>query len=131
MRLILELLFYLFIYGAILAGLPGMLAFGVARWCSGRFGRPAQVVLTLALAALGIGLVYGLLRLSGAVLLPGDNTSSYNFFDASWRDDGIDRILLCGGPFVGIAAALWAGQRAERQQREEATSNGKQPDGAG
>lgn len=128
---IMGLLFYLFIYGMILAGLPGMLIFGVARWFSGHFGRFARSVLTLGLTALGVGLAYGLLRLSGAVLLPGDNTYSFNFFDASWRDDGIALILMYGGPFAGIAAALWAGQRAEGNRREEDRNHGKQPDRAG
>ena len=125
---ILEMLFFLFIYGFILAGLPGMLAFGVARWFSGRGGRIARVVLLLALAALGVGVAYGVLRLGGLIRFPYDHMRSTNFFDVSWRDDGVRRILLCGGPFTGIAAALAA---TPAQRREEDRDDGKQPDGAG
>ena len=60
----------------------------------------------LALAALGIGTAYGLLRWTGIVVFPSDHTWSADFFDASWRDDGVQFLVLCGGPFAGISAAL-------------------------
>ena len=131
MSLILGTTLYLCGQAAIVSGLPGGLIFCGARWILKRGGRPARIVLTLLLPVLGAGIAYGILRLSGLILFPDDNTYSSNFFDASWRDDGIALMLVYGGPFTGIAAALWAGRRAERQRREEDTSNVKQPDGAG
>ena len=82
-------------------------------------------MLTLALAALGAGVAYGLLRLGGVVLLPDDNTYSTNFFNASWRDEGVFLLLAFGGPLAGIAAALLS---KPAQKREEDMNHGKQPD---
>lgn len=78
-----------------------------SRWC---LNKRRKVLVLLALAVLGAGAVYGLLRLTGVIILPSDNTWSVNFFDASWRDDGVRLLILCGGPFAG-AAALMAGRK--------------------
>ena len=64
-----------------------------------------------ALIALGAGIAYGLLRLTGLIRFPGDNTYSINYLNASWRDDGARVLVACCGPFAGILVALrsfWA-----------------------
>lgn len=91
----------------------GLVCCRAAGWCLGRRQRALSVLVWLVLAALAAGTVYGLLRLLGIILLPGDNTWSVNFFDASWRDDGIRFLLNCGVPAAGIAAALVRGEREE------------------
>ena len=68
--------------------------------------RRLHILVYLALAALGIGTAYGLLRWTGIVVFPSDHTWSADFFDASWRDDGVQFLVLCGAPFAGISAAL-------------------------
>ena len=82
-----------------------IVCFRAAEWCLNKRRRALQIALWLLLTAMAMGIVYGLLRLTGAVLFPGDNTYSVNFFDASWRDDGARVLLACGAPFVAISAA--------------------------
>ena len=88
------------------AALAGVLCCRISRWCLGRQVPVLRIGVLAALAVLGAGLLYGLLRFGGAIRLPGDNTYSFNFFDATWRDDGMNCILLCVGPFAGLAASL-------------------------
>jgi hypothetical protein len=40
-----------------------------------------------------------------------DNTGSYNWFDASWRDNGFNYIYRCGIAFIGIIAAVMSVKR--------------------
>ncbi len=103
------ILFFMALPGMML----GLVCCRAAGWCLGRRQRALSVLVWLVLAALAAGTVYGLLRLLGIILLPGDNTWSVNFFDASWRDDGIRFLLNCGVPAAGIAAALVRGEREE------------------
>ncbi|MCI9331277.1 MAG: hypothetical protein HFG05_03785 [Oscillibacter sp.] len=88
------------------AVLPGILAFRISVWC---LNRRLNIPVYLILATLGVGTVYGLLRLSGVLIFPGDHTWSVDFFDASWRDDGVRFLVLSGGTFAGTAAALFPG----------------------
>ena len=62
----------------------------------------SAVALLLSVA----GMVYGVLRFSGSLLFSYDNTNSYNWFDATWRDDGFRWFCICIPAFAGIIAAL-------------------------
>ena len=84
--------------------IPAALSWRTTEWCLER--RDLRSAVLPVLAVLGVGTAYGLLRLTGAVILPGDNTYSFNFFDASWRDDGVRLLLIWGAPFAGTAFAL-------------------------
>ncbi len=88
------------------ASMPGVICFRAGEWCLDRRRRGRRSLVFLALAVLGAGTAYGLLRLMGIIVLPGDNTYSVNFFDASWRDDGVRWVVACGGSFAGAALAL-------------------------
>ena len=74
-----------------------------SQWC---LDRRLKILVHLALAVLGVGAAYGLLRLTGAIVFPSDNTWSINFLNASWRDDGVRLLVPFGGAFAGTAAAL-------------------------
>ena len=94
-----------------LIGLPialplGMATFGVIRCCLKRYERTVRFVCVLVLLALVVGMAYGFLRFSGMILFPNDNTISFNWFSASWRDDGFRYLYGCSTFAVGIAAAL-------------------------
>ena len=65
----------------LIAVLLGIVAFHIFTWCLNR-------------------------RLTGIIVYPGDHTWSVDFFDASWRDDGVRFLVLFGGTFAGTAAAL-------------------------
>ena len=96
-----------FLFFPVVAGvMAAIVVCRAAGWCLDRRRRVLRLLIWLILAALAGGTVYGLLRMAGIVRLSGDNTYSVNLFDASWRDDGARLLLLCGGPFTGIAAAL-------------------------
>ena len=85
------------------AALLSIFAFHISAWC---LNRRLNILVYLVLAALGAGTVYGLLRLSGVIVFPSDHTWSVDFFDASWRDDGVRFLVLFVGTFAGTAAAL-------------------------
>ena len=85
------------------AALLAIVAFRISGWC---LNRRLSFLVYLALAVLGLGTLYGLLRLTGVLVFPGDHTWSVDFFDASWRDDGVRFLVLFGGTFAGTAAAL-------------------------
>ena len=86
----------------------GMAAYALLRMLLRRFHRITQVGCTLALAVLGVGILYGILRFSGVILFPEDNSWSVNWLDDSWRDDGFQYMYGCGISTVAILAALHA-----------------------
>lgn len=98
----------------VLLGLPiaipcGLACFAAAQW-SFRLKSPAaqRVVrggLWVCLAALAAGIVYGLLRFSGAVIFPEDNCFSCNWFNTSWRDEGFRYLYCCAVVLCGIGVA--------------------------
>ena len=95
--------------------MAGVVSYRGACWCL-RKGHPAlRLLLILVLAAAAAGTGYGLLRLSGLLLLPGDNTLSWNDFDASWRDDGVRYLQIFAGPLGGIIAARLSCKRDKAQ----------------
>lgn len=96
----------LFLFWAVFAAPVGLLTCRAAGWCLNRRQWAPRLLVLLALALLCAGMAYGLLRLTGTVKLPSDNTYSYNFYDATWRDDGIHLLQLCAAPWIGIIAAL-------------------------
>ena len=87
----------------LIAALLGVVAFRISAWC---LNRRLNSLVYLALAVLCAGTVYGLLRLTRTIVFPGDHTWSVDFFDASWRDDGVRFLVPFGGAFAGTAAAL-------------------------
>ena len=91
----------------------GMVSYRGALWCLERRSAARRLVLVLVLVAAAAGTGYGLLRLSGLLLLPGDNTWSVNTFDASWRDGGVRYLQVFAGPLGGGAAALLSRRKAE------------------
>ena len=107
-------MFKLFICTALLylpAALPcWMLCFFVVRRCLHQENRIVRAVVRavflLCLAILTVGMIYGALRFSGTIMFASDNCISYNWFDASWRDDGFKYIYGCGTAFAGFLAAF-------------------------
>ena len=89
----------------------GIVCFRGAVWCLERRSAAGRLVLAAVMAAAAAGAGYGLLRLSGLLIFPRDNTYSVNFFDASWRDEGIGFLQLFGGPLGGGIAALISRRR--------------------
>ena len=84
-------------------------------------GRPAiktitKLVMLLISLPLIIGLLYGVLRFSGVIMFPTDNTISWNWFDASWRDDGFEFIHPCGCALIGMALAVLTERKARRAE---------------
>ena len=90
------------------AALLAIVAFRISGSC---LNRRLSFLVYLALAVLGLGTLYGLLRLTGVLVFPGDHTWSVDFFDASWRDDGVRFLVPFGGGFAGTAAALFPGRK--------------------
>ena len=86
------------------AALLGIAAFHISAWC---LNSRLNILVYFVLAVLGVGTVYGLLRLNGVIVFPGGHTWPVDFFDASWRDDGVRFLVLFGGTFSGTAAALF------------------------
>lgn len=64
----------------------------------------ATIFLCILLSAAGI--IYGVLRFSGVLLYASDNSSSCNWFDESFQDEGFQYIYLCATVLVGIGTAL-------------------------
>ena len=93
-----------------LIGLAVSLPLGLATFCFSRWGmersRVLQIVCSALLFLLAAGMVYGVLRFNGAIRFPNDNTVSFNWFDASWRDVGFKCVYGCGTFAAGLAAAL-------------------------
>ena len=85
------------------AALLAIVAFRISGWC---LNRRLSFLVYLALAVLGLGTLYGLLRLTGVLVFPGDHTWSVDFFNASWRDEGVGFLMIFGAPFSGVLAAL-------------------------
>ena len=82
-----------------------------------KFRHPAiktitKLVMPLISFPLIIGILYGSLRFGGVITFPSDHTMSWNWFDASWRDDGFEFIHPCGCALIGIASAILAEQNA-------------------
>lgn len=105
MREFFSLVLYLLVqYGCffLFLGFPAFLA---VRWCLRRNHWLLRGLTAAAAAACVLGCVFGVLRLTGMVILPGDHTYSTNFFDATWRDHGAALLLTCGGFLISIAAA--------------------------
>lgn len=99
--------FYLFL------GFPAYL---LVRWCLRRSSRLLRGLFRglfyAAMAACVLGCVYGVLRFTGALILPGDNAYSFNLFDATWRDEGVSMIVVYGGFLTSITAAMVSVRRA-------------------
>jgi hypothetical protein len=106
-------MFKLFI-GTALLYLPlavpcGMLCFIVTRWSLRRKNRIMRRILNTGILfsfmISAAGIVYGILRFSGILIFAKDNTVSYNWFDASYRDEGFKYIYSCGVLFLSLVIA--------------------------
>ena len=88
----------------------GALCFAAARWGLRRedphLRRAVKICLRIGLALLAGGMLYGLLRCSGALVFPYDDFSSVHFFDSSGGDEGFRYLYMCGTVFLGILAAV-------------------------
>lgn len=87
----------------IVASMPAIVFYRAAEWC---LCKRLRVLVYLVLAVLAVGTGYGLLRLTGVIILPTDHAWSVDYFDASWRDEGVGFLMIFGAPLSGIAAAL-------------------------
>lgn len=112
MRDILSLLPYLLFQFGIFYLLFGFPAFLLVRWCLRRNCWLLRGLVFVAITACVLVCVYGVLRLTGAVILPGDNTYSFNTFDATWRDHGAGLIVVYGVFLTSITAAMVSVRRA-------------------
>ena len=94
----------------LLLGLPfyaifGMVTFAFVRRCVK--WKAGRIFCGIVLLGLSAGLIYGLLRAAGVILYPDDNYMSWNFFDSSFRTEGIKLAVPCG---LELAAVLIAGR---------------------
>jgi len=114
--------------GAALFNLPlsiplCLISFSVTRWglrkANSKLQTLTRFVLLLCMSILTIGIVYGVLRFTGLILYVDDNTVSYNWFDASWRDDGFEYFYWCGMALLGILAAHFARLKGKWYGRKE------------
>ena len=101
------------VFLTVLLGLPvsiplAMAVYGILRLLLKRFPGITQVGCTLVLVMLAAGMLYGILRFSGIILFPDDNTLSAHWFSASWRDDGFRSFYGCGTFAAAILVALHA-----------------------
>ena len=108
----LSLLLYWLASFVIFSPFLGFPAFLLFRWCLRQNHWFFRGLVSVAALACVLGCGYGVLRLTGAIILPGDNTYSFNFFDTTWRDDGAGLLLVYGGFIISIAAALVSARRA-------------------
>ena len=96
----------------------GIFCFVVAHWSLQQKNKVVRLVVKtvglFCLIALGTGIIYGILRFSGTIMFSSDNTISYNWFDASWRDEGFDYIYKCGTAFIGIITAVLSVKRTAK-----------------
>lgn len=113
--------------GAALFNLPMsiplcLICFSVTRWglqkSNSKLKTLTRFVLLLCMSVLTIGIVYGVLRFSGVILYSDDNTISYNWFDASWRDNGFDYFYWCGVALLGILMAHFAHLKGAQHGRK-------------
>ena len=109
------LLSYVLISATFLSVLLGLVCFIVARWCLGFRQRAVWWAVRIVFAAVELlllaGLICGVLLLTGVLTFPADNSIFYKFF--SRLDNGVELILDCIGPFVGILAAFRAARPRE------------------
>ena len=119
-------MFKLFIGRALMclpfAMLCWMLCFFLAWRSLQQKNRIVQVVVRmgflLCFAILTTGMVYGVLRFSGTIMFTTDNGISYNWFDASWRDDGFKYIYGCGTVLAGFVTAILFEAKNVKKQDE-------------
>lgn len=119
MKILQFLPYMLFQYGffALLLGFPVFLA---SRWCLARknqtFRTAFRGLAWAVVVACALMCVYGILRLTGVILLPGDNTYSFNWYDASWRDEGVAVFTIYGSFLTGLVPALLQARRAAAEE---------------
>ncbi|MCI8869273.1 MAG: hypothetical protein HFF39_01825 [Lawsonibacter sp.] len=82
-----------------------LFTFLLARRCAS--WRLGKVLCLFALAALGAGAVYGLLRASGVILYPDDRTWSAFFHDSSNREEGFGLAAPCLLALAAVLPAVW------------------------
>lgn len=101
----------------------GLCGYGAARWGWRQEREPLRkllrVLLVLGLIALGVSIVYGVLRFSGTVLKPEelDWMGSGRNFDTRWQDDGFVHFYWCGVPLLGALIGIF---REEKRSRARA-----------
>lgn len=101
---------------AAIGTIPAVLSFGAARWCLKRQWKPLVI---LAVAALAVVAIYGLLRLTGVVVFPTDGDSSVFWFGRSYRDDGFHYLYWYGALLTGAAVALAGGKKTAGAPKHE------------
>lgn len=115
----------LFLETALIRDLPGVLIIvtifflffkGLLKYRDHTIIKAAMLVIS---AAAVIGILYGSLRFAGVIAFPSDNTMSWNWFDASWRDDGYRFIYPCGCVLIGFASAILSERMEQNERRPE------------
>lgn len=110
MSTMLTTLFLVFFQGLPFVLLLGFPLFLASRWCLKRKNHSLRTAFrVLAWAALAVCVlmcVYGLLRVTGAVILPEDHTHTATFYDAAWQEEGIAVLIIYGSLLGALAAAL-------------------------
>ena len=112
MRDILSLLPYLLFQFGLFYMLIAFPAFLLIRWCLRRNFRLISGLVLAAMAACALMCVYGVLRFTGVVILPGDNDYSYHLLDTTWRDHGAALLVVYGAFLTSIIAAIVSFRRA-------------------
>ena len=95
------------------AAIPALVGFGAARWC---LKRRWTIPVILVMAVLGAVTIYGLLRLTGAVVFPTDRDSSMFWLGRSYRDEGFRYFYWCGALLTGVVVAF-AGEKRRSPAR--------------
>ena len=118
-------LVYEFLLTFFIVRLPLTLLIGWVCFCYAKlllvFKHPAMAVIAklavgLASFAALVSLTSGILRWSGVIMFPTDNGISWNWFGASWRDDGFEYIHPCSCVLIGIALAVLVERKARRSE---------------
>ena len=101
----------------LLLELPWLAIFGMTTWVFVRWcvkWKAGRVLCGIVLLGLSAGLIYGLLRAAGMLLYPDDNYMSWNFFDSSFRTEGVQLAVPCA---LELAVVLVAA-RSSIQNKE-------------
>lgn len=93
-------------FGLFIGGASFLLSKGLLKFRHPAIAAITKLVILLASFAATIGLVYGLLRFNGVITFPTDNFVSWNWFDASYRDEGFALMYFCCSALIGISSAI-------------------------
>lgn len=100
-------------FGLILGGISFLVFKGLLKYRHYAITKLAMLLISCAAIT---GILYGSLRFSGVITFPTDNFVSWNWFDASYRDEGFDLIYPCCSMLIGIVSAILVERKAHSSE---------------